>query len=202
MADSALKTQVGIDEVGRGCWAGPLVAAAVVLDEPVAGLRDSKKLSKKRRSELNTQIMHAAKAYGVGWVFPDEIDRLGLSKSVQLAMLRAMKQLHQTYQQYSEIIIDGNINYFKNVQGLAADTVRAVIRADDSYDSVSAASIIAKVARDTYMVEQSQLYPQYGFGQHVGYGTAAHRVALHTYGVCKIHRISYAPIRKLLDQTT
>ena len=157
---------VGIDEVGRGCWAGPLVAAAVILppnlfweDCPPKGrgmvLRDSKKLSKKQREFLVTQIQSQAKAYGVGWVTPSEIDKLGLTKSVQLAMLRAMKKLHETTTEYDEVIIDGNVNFFASVKGLSTDKISAVVRADDTVPAVSAASILAKAARDEYMVQMS-----------------------------------------------
>lgn len=188
---------VGLDEVGRGCWAGPLVAAAIVLDDPIEGLRDSKKLTKKRREALVTQITSQAEAYGVGWVIPSEIDKLGLTKSVQLAMLRAMKCLHETTRDYDHIIIDGNYNFFANVKGLSSRNIAALVRADDTVPAVSAASIVAKVARDNHMAELAQIYPGYGFERHVGYGTAAHLAALKTYGVTDMHRKSFAPIRAL-----
>lgn len=198
---------VGIDEVGRGCWAGPLVAAAVILppnlfweDCPPKGgatvLRDSKKLSKKQREFLLTQIQSQAVAYGVGWVTPGEVDELGLTKSVRLAMLRAMKILHQTTLQYDKIIIDGNVNFFANVEGLSTDRISAVVRADDTVPAVSAASILAKVARDDYMAQMSLEYPGYGFDKHVGYGTAAHLAALNQYGITDLHRKSYKPVQK------
>lgn len=192
--------QVGIDEVGRGCWAGPLVAGAVLLDKPIEGLRDSKKLSKKRREALAETIRNEAKAYGVGWVSADEVDQMGLSKAVQLAMLRAMKRLQEFGVEYDEIIIDGNLNFFANVQGLKTANVRTEIRADDTVPAVSAASILAKVERDTYMAELAQKYPEYGFEAHVGYGTAKHILALQEHGPIKtVHRFSYAPVAKLLD---
>lgn len=187
---------VGLDEVGRGCWAGPLVAAAVLLDEPIEGVRDSKKLSKQRREQLDAHIISQAKAYGVGWVTPAEIDAMGLTAAVRLAMLRAMKKLHETTTTYDEIIIDGNIDFFANVKGLFSHT-RAVIRADDTFPAVSAASIIAKVARDNYMVEAAKACPQYGFENHVGYGTAAHAAALKVHGVCELHRRSFGPIKQI-----
>lgn len=200
---------VGIDEVGRGCWAGPLVAAAVILppnlfweDCPPKGgatvLRDSKKLSKKQREFLMTQIQSQAKAYGVGWVTPSEIDKLGLTKSVQLAMLRAMKKLHETTTEYDEIIIDGNVNFFASVKGLSTHNILAIVRADDTVPAVSAASILAKVARDDYMAQMSHKYSGYGFEKHVGYGTAAHVAALNQYGITDLHRKSFRPIRAYL----
>ena len=186
---------VGLDEVGRGCWAGPLVAAAVVLTQPIEGLRDSKKLSKARRQILASKIYETAASTGIGWVSPEEIDTLGLTKAVQLAMLRAMKAITC---EYDEIIIDGNLNFFHNVVGLKTGNIQTIIRADDTVPAVSAASIIAKVARDAYMAELAERYPGYGFESHVGYGTNEHRQALQKLGVCEIHRKSYKPIRALL----
>lgn len=181
---------VGIDEVGRGCWAGPLVAAAVSLSAPMEGLRDSKKLSSKRRKQLAGIIRTEASALGLGWVTPQEIDTLGLSRAVGLAMERALAEVSINY---DELIIDGNINYFpKNPKA------RAVVRADDSVSAVSAASIVAKVARDAYMAQLGDKYAGYGFAAHVGYGTATHLAALKKYGVSDIHRLSYKPIQRLL----
>ncbi len=187
---------LGIDEVGRGPWAGPLVAGAVVLSEPVEGLADSKKLSKKRREQLDVIIRENAWV-GLGWVSAAEIDELGMTKAVRLAMLRAVKNLHAAGGTYEEIIIDGSINYFQNVEGLQTELVSAVVKADGTVPAVSAASIIAKVARDNYMTRLGLQYPEYGFEKHVGYGTAAHAGALQTYGITAEHRLSFAPIRKI-----
>ena len=182
---------VGIDEVGRGCWAGPLVAGAVILATPIAGLKDSKKLSAKRRSELAVLIYAHAAAVGIGWVWPHEIDELGLTKSVALAMRRAVEQITSSY---DEVIIDGNINYLPDIPGTVA-----VIKADDTVAVVSAASIAAKVARDRYMIDIAAAeYPLYGFERHVGYGTTLHVAALQQYGSCALHRMSYKPIKALL----
>lgn len=189
---------VGLDEVGRGCWAGPLVAAAVAIsdhEDGPRGLRDSKKLSRLQRERLDEQIRSQVKAYGVGWVSPSEIDSLGLTKAVQLAMLRAMKELHKICSAYDELIIDGNYNFFANATGLHTGNVQTAVRADDTYPAVSAASIVAKVARDNYMREIAQQYPAYGFDKHVGYGTAAHLAALKRHGVTDVHRRSFRPIQ-------
>ena len=182
---------VGIDEVGRGRWAGPLVAGAVMLSDPIIGLRDSKKLSKKRREALSATVYEQAAAVGLGWVWPAEIDANGLTWAVRTAMERAIAKIAA---RYDEIIIDGNINYFAG-----NPKARAVIRADDTEPSVSAASIVAKVARDNYMAALGESYAGYDFASHVGYGTAAHRAALQLLGVSDIHRTSYKPIRALLS---
>ncbi len=184
---------VGIDEVGRGCWAGPLVAGAVILGAPIAGLKDSKKLSKVQREQLATIIQEQALAIGLGWVEPVEIDEIGLSRAVQLAMQRALSKVTIKFE---EIIIDGNINYFP--QDVRA---RAVIKADDSVPAVSAASILAKVARDAYMAGEAHTkFPHYEFASHVGYGTKLHLEMLQLHGISPLHRKSYKPVIAILEQ--
>lgn len=184
---------VGIDEVGRGCWAGPLVAGAVVLREQIDGLRDSKKISKKHRETLAFEI-HEKAYVGLGWVHSIEIDEMGLTKAVQLAMLRAVKDLHSKTTVYDGIIIDGNFNFFSNVLGLGTTNIKTIIRADDTVPAVSAASIVAKVARDEYMTNLAKDYPDYKFERNVGYGTAAHSAAIRAIGVIPEHRKSFKPI--------
>jgi ribonuclease HII len=188
---------VGIDEVGRGCWAGPLVAAAVVLKQPIPGLKDSKKLNKSHREQLAKTIENKALAIGLGWVWPETIDRGGLTQAVRSAMETAIQAITI---HYDEVIIDGNINYLNHLTGPSYyGKIRAVVKADDSVQAVSAASIIAKVARDKYMVGIDKTYPGYGFAAHVGYGTVAHIDALQVMGITSIHRKSYKPIRALLE---
>lgn len=186
---------LGIDEVGRGPWAGPLVVGAVVLPEKhtIEGLTDSKKLSAKRRIELDLLIRQKALGWGLGWVHADEIDTLGLSKALRLATIRAVEAVKVPYH---EIIIDGTINFLSETK--KGQYVTTMPKADLLIPAVSAASIIAKVARDTYMEEQDTIYPSYGFASHVGYGTARHQQALLANGVTPLHRTSFAPIRKLL----
>lgn len=182
---------VGLDEVGRGCWAGPLVAGAVILGEPVEGVRDSKQLSARRREALDKEIREHAIAYSLGWVGPAEIDALGMTASVGLAFRRALDVIAFDYEW---IIIDGNINYFPEDR-----RTQAIIKADVTVPAVSAASVIAKVARDQYMAEAAVRFPGYGFERHVGYGTSEHMAALRLRGMCALHRCSFKPVREFVQ---
>ncbi len=183
---------LGIDEVGRGPWAGPLVMGAVVLSNtPIKGLTDSKKLSKAKREMLDVEIRQKAAAIGLGWVSARELDEVGLSKALKLATRRAVEKVTVPYH---EIIIDGTVNFLADTT--KGQYVTVLKKADLLIASVSAASIVAKVARDAYMTEQAELYPEYAFAANVGYGTAAHRQAIETYGVTPEHRLSFAPLAK------
>lgn len=188
---------LGIDEVGRGPWAGPLVVGAVVLgDSAIEGLTDSKKLTKKKRDALDVLIRDHAAGYGLGWVTAEELDEVGLSVALRIATIRAVEQVKASY---SEIIIDGTINFLKETN--KGKYVTTLPKADLLIQSVSAASIIAKVARDNYMALQDATYPGYAFKNHVGYGTAAHRAAIDTLGVTPLHRLSFAPLKKYKDSS-
>lgn len=189
---------LGIDEVGRGPWAGPLVVGAVVLGgAPIEGLTDSKKLSKKRRDELDIIIRSTAYGFGLGWVSATEIDEIGLSAALKLATIRAVEQVKTPY---NEIIIDGTVNFLKETtKGAFVTTMK---KADLLVPSVSAASIIAKVARDNYMALQDEIYPGYSFSAHVGYGTAAHIQAINQHGVTPLHRLSFAPLKRYQTAAT
>lgn len=178
---------LGMDEVGRGCWAGPLVVGAVVLKRRIPGVRDSKQLSRLARERLAPIIRQRAVAWGLGWVEPAEIDELGLTAGVRLAYERAIREVAVAI---DEIIIDGNYNFL-----VGNPRVRTVIKADQHIPAVSAASILAKVARDEFMRKQASIYPMYGFDRHVGYGTTVHRMALLQYGPCALHRRSFRPLR-------
>jgi len=185
---------LGIDEVGRGPWAGPLVVGAVVLgDTAIVGLADSKKLSAKKRNVLSKEILEKATAVGLGWVHADELDSIGLGPALALATRRAVEQITVPYH---EIIIDGTINFLKGTT--KENYVSLLPKADSLIASVSAASIVAKVARDGWMTEQAVNYPEYGFERHMGYGTALHGDALALHGVTPLHRRSFAPIATLL----
>lgn len=183
---------LGVDEVGRGCWAGPVVAGAVILRRRIPGLADSKKLTRLQREKLDVKIRRQAIGFGLGWASPQEVDEFGLTEAVRLAMQRAVAEVKVTYEQ---IIVDGNYNYLSNLPGSSC-----LVKADDSVAAVSAASIIAKVARDNFMRQiAAQEHPAYQFDRHVGYGTPLHAQLLKLNGICDIHRRSFAPVRALLD---
>ena len=183
---------LGIDEVGRGSWAGPLVVGAVVLGGVnIEGLTDSKKLTKKQREKLDIEIREKAAGIGLGWVEASEIDEVGLSAALVLATKRAVEQVKTPYY---EIIIDGTVNFLKDTnKGKFVTTMK---KADLLIPSVSAASIVAKVARDNFMAEQDKKHPGYRFESHVGYGTAVHSTAIDKLGVTPLHRLSFAPLKK------
>lgn len=189
---------VGIDEVGRGPWAGPLVVGAVVLgDARIEGLTDSKKLTKLRREALAPRIIESALSYGLGWVDASELDEIGMSAALTLATRRALEQISVPYH---EIILDGTVNFLAGTG--KGDYVTTMKKADLLIGAVSAASILAKVARDDYMEQQAELYPDYGFESHMGYGTAKHTAAIERHGVTSLHRRSFAPIAALLGDDT
>ena len=193
---------LGIDEVGRGPWAGPLVVGAVILGgAEIDGLDDSKKLTKKRREALDVEIREKAAAWALGWVSAQELDAIGMSEALRLATRRAAEQIQAQCRQqnlaFSEIIIDGKVNFLR---GTALEQyVTVMAKADGLVPSVSAASIVAKVARDQFMAEQDAVYPGYGFASNAGYGVAKHRAAIERLGVTPLHRLSFAPLAKYAD---
>lgn len=183
---------IGVDEVGRGCLAGPLlvVAARKVNDLP-KGVADSKILNRQQREGLFERLVKACE-FGEGWVRPVEIDRLGLSGAMRLGVKRALKRLPANYR--DEIIMDGPVNYFSR----RYSRVQCLIDADAVVPLVSAASIYAKVRRDRFMIELAKRHPRYGFESHVGYATPEHLEALDKFGALSyIHRSFFEPINKL-----
>ena len=182
--DEGFEIVCGIDEAGRGPLAGPVCAAAVVLprDLEIEGLNDSKKLSDKRRRVLFDEITAQAVTYGIAFATEQEIDEINILQATFLAMRRALAQLSI---QPSIALIDGNR---ETDFGLP---VRTIVKGDSLSANIAAASILAKVTRDDFMLEQAKLYPEYGFDIHKGYGTKAHYEALRKYGLCPIHRRTF-----------
>ena len=189
----------GVDEAGRGPLVGAVVAGAVVLDpnNPIAGLKDSKKLTTARREYLYEQIMEKAKAWGVGEASPAEIDDINILQATMLAMRRAVEDLTSRLGGWPDkALIDGN-----RCPELPI-VAEAIIKGDAKEPAISAASIIAKETRDRQMMSLHERHPEYGFAQHMGYPTEAHFAALKQYGACDQHRRSFSPVRKVLESTT
>ncbi|WP_304217729.1 ribonuclease HII [Phenylobacterium aquaticum] len=182
----------GVDEAGRGPWAGPVSAGAVILDPSAIppGLDDSKKLSTKARDGLEVQIKQMALAWCVGFASVEEIDALNILQATGLAMRRAVEGLAVTP---AFALVDGNYKF------QLPCPIRTVVKGDSLSSSIAAASILAKTARDRLMVEADALYPGYGFAAHKGYHAPIHVEALRRQGPCAIHRRSWAPVRALLD---
>lgn len=183
----------GVDEVGRGCLAGPVVAAAVILDpaRPIEGLRDSKKLSAHKREELALEIKEKALAWSVSAKGPEIVDRINILQATLCAMKEAVENLSL---EPDFVRVDGNkLPKWKWLS-------EAVVKGDDKVAEISAASIIAKTTRDAYMQKMALLYPQYGFEHNVGYGTADHLAALDAYGPTPIHRKTFAPVKEVMDE--
>ncbi len=179
----------GVDEAGRGCLAGPVVAGAVILDKEVEGLKDSKKLSPTKRALLAKKIKHCAKAWAIGVAWPKEIDRYNIFQATIFAMLRALKALKTTP---DLVYVDGS-------HALPIDVeCKAVIKGDSLIPVISAASIIAKTFRDKLMMVFDRRYPVYGFKRHKGYPTKEHLNALKKYGPSPIHRLSFSPVKSVL----
>ena len=174
----------GVDEAGRGPLAGPVCAAAVILPAglEIPGLNDSKKLSEKQREALFEPIKAAAKAYGIAFASVEEIENLNILNATFLAMNRAISQLSP---QPELALIDGNRN-----TGITVPS-RCVVKGDSRCADIAAASVLAKVSRDRYMLEMAEKYPEYGFDRHKGYGTKLHYEAIRQYGPCPIHRLSF-----------
>ena len=193
MRRETLSLVCGVDEVGRGPLAGPVVAAAVILDpaRPIEGLADSKKLTAKRRERLASQIREQALAWSLGRAEPEEIDAINILQASLRAMERAVEALTVPP---TRVLVDGN-----RLPRLACEA-EAIVGGDASVIQISAASILAKVTRDAEMRDMEDLYPGYGFAAHKGYPTLDHLQALARMGVTPIHRRSFAPVRKIIEK--
>lgn len=189
---NAVKLICGVDEAGRGPLAGPVFAAAVILDPgaPISGLADSKKLTARKRDLLAHQIKSQAMAWAVASATVEEIDALNILRASLLAMRRAVEALAI---EPAEVLVDG-----LHCPDLRC-SARAIVRGDSTVAAISAASILAKVARDMLMLELHQRHPQYRFDLHKGYPTAAHLAALREHGVSAVHRRSFAPVRLIIE---
>ena len=184
----------GVDEAGRGPLAGPVVAAAVILDDlnPIAGLNDSKKLTPLRREKLFDEIRAKALCCSVGQASVEEIDELNILQATLLAMRRAVEGLRLKPQ---KVLVDGNRLPVLDV------LAEAIVKGDATVPAISAASILAKVTRDRWCAELDAQYPQYGFAGHKGYGTAEHLAALKLHGACPQHRRTFAPVTQALERS-
>jgi ribonuclease HII len=201
--------RVGIDEVGRGPLAGPVTACAVALGDwrpnPPLVLKDSKKISARRRETLAQQIQDHALAVGLGWASVDEIDRLNILQATFLAMQRAVRGLVARLEsaQPMQLLVDGHLNPATHAQDLDWPWVtETCVGGDGLVAEISAASIVAKVARDAHMQDLDQQHPGYGLASHAGYGTAAHLAALASLGVSPVHRRSFAPVARRLSESS
>lgn len=186
----------GVDEAGRGPWAGPVVAAAVILRSgpSIRGLADSKVLSAPTRAALDVTIRRRAWCFGIGWADPREIDSLNILQATFLAMRRAVLAMSLPP---DLLLVDGN--RLPRLTGLGRELqARAIVGGDASEAAISAASILAKTARDRYMNRMHIVYSAYDFAQHKGYGTPLHRQRLEQHGPCPLHRRSFAPVAELL----
>lgn len=182
----------GVDEVGRGPLAGPVITAAVILNEPIQGITDSKKLTDKRRKQLSLEICEKALCYAYGRAEVEEIDQLNIHYATLLAMKRAIEALPLLP---SQVWVDGL--YTPKVEM----PCQAIVKGDSLIEAIGAASILAKVMRDEEMKKMDSLYPEYGFAAHKGYPTEMHRAALKKWGACPIHRKSFAPVKSVLIDT-
>ena len=191
-----MRRVAGIDEAGRGPLAGPVVAAAVILRprRPIEGVADSKSLSAEERSRLNVVIRREALCFGIGWADHVEIDALNILQATFLAMRRALLAMTLTP---DHVLVDGHL--LPNLNGLGKVlTARAIISGDITQPAISAASILAKTARDSYMDQMHTLYPAYAFSDHKGYATPDHQRLLTLHGPCPLHRRSFEPVRLAL----
>ena len=189
----------GVDEAGRGPLAGSVYAAAVILDahQPIIGLADSKKLSEKKRDALTIEIKQKALAWAIASCTAKEIDDINILQASLLAMKRAIEAMQAQFNMVSDmgeilVQVDGNKCPKINLP------CEAIVKGDSKVQAISAASILAKTARDAELYELDKIYPQYGFAQHKGYPTVMHLAALAAHGICVEHRLSYGPVKALL----
>ena len=201
----------GVDEAGRGPLAGGVYAAAVILDgnNPIIGLADSKKLSEKKRDFLSVEIKNKSLAWAIASASCEEIDEINILQASLLAMKRAIESMQTKMNMAIDMGEMPRFDYISDhilvqVDGNKCPKIswpcEAIVKGDSKVQAISAASILAKVARDAELYELDKTYPQYGFAKHKGYPTAAHLLALQAHGICPQHRLSYAPVKALIKQ--
>ncbi len=192
--DQGYKIIAGLDEAGKGAWAGPVVSAAVILEEDISlpKLNDSKKISKKVRDDLYALITEKAVAWGVGIQDAIDVDEKGLAEAHRCSMRMAVENLGQ---KVDLLLVDG-----LGIKQLGTKSI-CIVKGDQKVRSIAAASVLAKVTRDRLMEEFHEEMPHYGFSKHKGYGTAFHQEALSAHGISKIHRLSYSTISKFMQQS-
>lgn len=193
--EKGLKLIAGIDEAGRGPLAGPVVVAAVVMPEDsfIEGVNDSKKVSEKKREKLYDLILEEALGYGVGIIDQKEIDEINILNATKEGLTRAIKELEKDLQEKNGELTKPDVIFVDALTKIDTDNIpyKSIIHGDAISYSIAAASIIAKVTRDRIMRQWDEIYPQYGFAKHKGYGTAAHIQAIKEYGICPLHRLSF-----------
>ena len=190
-----IKSIAGIDEAGRGPLAGPVVVAAVIMpkDSMIEGVNDSKKIAEKKREKLYEQIIEEAIAYGVGIIDQKEIDRVNILNATKEGLLISIKEMEKDLAEKQRGLQKPDIILVDALTKIETDSIpyRSIIKGDSKSYSIAAASIIAKVTRDRIMRQWDEVYPQYGFAKHKGYGTATHIAAIKEYGLCQLHRRSF-----------
>ena len=194
--------QIGVDEVGRGCLAGPVSACAYIFNdgiESLPGLRDSKKMTPKSRAAMEPLLIQSGR-HGYGEASQAEVDDIGIDEANFLAMRRAIENLGLYDLSDFVLIVDGNKKPPFDDMGIG--DIQCIVKADDTVPSVSAASVIAKVRRDRYMADMAEKFPGYDFHSNVGYGSSKHLAAIETMGPCEIHRMSFAPMSKKVKKTS
>lgn len=199
--EKGFENVVGVDEAGKGPWAGPVTAAAVIIHsgkQVVKDVRDSKIMTRIQREKAFVKIVKKSSGFGIGTVGEREIDRIGIQKAVKKAMKLAIKNMESKFGiKTSYLIIDGS----KTIP-LRKNNIKRILRGGLYHYSISAASVIAKVTRDKIMQDFAKKYPLYGFQKHVGYGTKMHFQALKKYGICQIHRKSFSPVKNIYSMAS
>ncbi len=199
--EKGYKYIIGLDEAGRGPWAGPLGIAGILITSPkqrVEKVRDSKTLSQKQKDELYEKVINKSEAFCTRLITPQIIDKVGIAEAVRIGMQDVVSEIEKQIGKRSDfLIIDGS-----NVREVGRYAQKRINKGDALHYSIAAASILAKLGRDKVMFKAHNKFPEYGFDSHVGYGTKQHKEALEKFGPCSMHRKSYKPIKRLIEEST